>query len=184
MNPEKDRMPDHQSTDWGALDADGQFQIDLMTVNDIPGVQVIERYSFPTPWSMRAFVSEITENDCAHYLVIRKNGQVVGYVGMWLILDEGHITNIAVHPAWRRRGIGTKLLQAISAHAYRLGARRMTLEVRRSNYQAQALYQKLGFSFAGVRPKYYLDNGEDALIMWKDLNQDECQAISDIGNRD
>ena len=84
MKLENERIPD-------------QFKIDVMTVNDIPGVQVIERYSFPTPWSMRAFVSEITENDCAHYLVM-PGRQVVGYVGMWLIIDEGHITNIAVHP--------------------------------------------------------------------------------------
>lgn len=171
MKLENERIPD-------------QFKIDVMTVNDIPGVQVIERYSFPTPWSMRAFVSEITENDCAHYLVMRRGRQVVGYVGMWLIIDEGHITNIAVHPAWRRRGIGTRLLNAIAAHAYRLGARRMTLEVRRSNHQAQALYHKLGYTVAGVRPRYYLDNGEDALIMWKELNSDDCQAFSDIGNRD
>ena len=82
---------------------DDGLWIDVMNVSDIPGVQVIERHSFPTPWSMRAFVSEITENDCAHYFVMRNGRQVVGYVGMWLILDEGHITNIAVHPSWRRR---------------------------------------------------------------------------------
>ena len=163
---------------------DDGLWIDVMNVSDIPGVQVIERHSFPTPWSMRAFVSEITENDCAHYFVMRNGRQVVGYVGMWLILDEGHITNIAVHPSWRRRGIGTRLLKAIAAHAYRQGARRMTLEVRRSNYKAQALYEKFGYSVVGVRPKYYLDDGEDALIMWKELNQDEYQAVSDIGNRD
>ena len=163
---------------------DDGLWIDVMNVSDIPGVQVIERHSFPTPWSMRAFVSEITENDCAHYLVMRKGQLVVGYVGMWLILDEGHITNIAVHPAWRRQGVGTRLLKAIAAHAYRLGARKMTLEVRRSNYQAQALYHKLGYSTIGVRPGYYLDNGEDALIMWKELNRDDYQAVFDIRDRD
>ncbi|HHT36088.1 MAG TPA: ribosomal protein S18-alanine N-acetyltransferase [Firmicutes bacterium] len=161
---------------------DIQLSIDTMKISDIPGVQVIERHSFSTPWSMQAFIAEITQNDCARYLVIRSQEQVVGYIGMWVILDEGHITNVAVHPAWRRQGIGTRLIKEMAQLAYGLGVRRMTLEVRVSNYRAQALYRKLGFEDAGIRPKYYLDDGEDALIMWKELKSDEFEENTDTGN--
>lgn len=164
------------------LEDTDQLWIDKMKVSDIPGVQVIERHSFTTPWSMQAFITEITENDCAHYLVMRRVEQVVGYIGMWVIVDEGHITNVAVHPVWRRQGIGTKLLKAMDRLAYDLGVRKMTLEVRVSNHKAQALYRKLGYRDAGIRPKYYLDNGEDALIMWKELKPDEFENNTDTGN--
>ncbi|NLM69153.1 MAG: ribosomal protein S18-alanine N-acetyltransferase [Firmicutes bacterium] len=164
------------------LEDTDQLWIDKMNVSDIPGVQVIERHSFTTPWSMQAFITEITENDCAHYLVMRRVEQVVGYIGMWVIVDEGHITNVAVHPVWRRQGIGTKLLKAMDRLAYELGVRKMTLEVRVSNHKAQALYRKLGYRDAGIRPKYYLDNGEDALIMWKELKPDEFENNTDTGN--
>jgi len=161
---------------------DDLFELDVMTVDDLPGVQVIERYSFPTPWSMRAFLSEITENDCAHYLVIRRKQQVVGYIGVWIILDEGHITNIAVHPAWRRKGLGTRLLTAIFDYAYQRGVRRLTLEVRVSNHGAQSLYEKLGFKRVGIRPGYYLDNNEDAVIMWKELTENETNSETYLGD--
>ena len=93
--------------------------------------------------------------------------KVVGYVGMWVILDEGHITNLAVDPAYRRKGIGRALLEHLITEGKKRGVRFLTLEVRSSNLVAQQLYRKLGFYEAGVRPGYYQDNQEDAIIMWK-----------------
>lgn len=141
-----------------------------MTVRDLPDIEVIERSSFTTPWSRGAFLAELLENRRARYLVAELDGRVVGYIGLWLIAGEGHITNIAVHPDYRRRGIGRLLLQSMTDLCLREGARRMTLEVRRSNLAAQDLYRSFGFIFCGTRREYYQDNGEDALIMWRELD--------------
>jgi len=139
-----------------------------MTVDDLDRVLEIEKLSYPTPWSRRAFESELRENAYAHYFVARQGGEVVGYIGMWVILDEAHITNIAVHPAFRRCGIGEALMRFSFDKARELGASRMTLEVRVSNLPAQTLYKKLGFQERGLRKGYYTDANEDAIIMWKD----------------
>ncbi|HEY8486587.1 MAG TPA: ribosomal protein S18-alanine N-acetyltransferase, partial [Limnochordales bacterium] len=144
--------------------------IDPMRVRDLNDVMAIERLSFTSPWSRTAFLSELLENDRAHYLVARVHGRTVGYVGIWIVADEGHITNVAVHPDYRSRGVGRRLLHAITELAIRKGARRLTLEVRRSNLRAQSLYQSLGFQSVGVRRGYYRDNNEDAIIMWRDLS--------------
>ncbi|HEY8417705.1 MAG TPA: ribosomal protein S18-alanine N-acetyltransferase [Limnochordales bacterium] len=147
--------------------------IEPMRVADIDMVMEIERRSFPTPWSRAAFVSELLDNDRAHYFVARAttdNGPlVVGYIGLWLIAGEGHITNVAVHPDYRQRGIGRRLLEAAAELCRARSARRMTLEVRVSNLVAQRLYRDMGFVSAGIRRGYYRDNNEDAIIMWKDL---------------
>ena len=95
--------------------------------------------------------------------------RVAGYIGMWLVIDEGHITTIAVHPLHRGRGVGRQLLEAAEAIARERGALRITLEVRVSNTVAHSLYQKMGYVDAGIRPGYYRDNNEDAIIMWKEL---------------
>ncbi len=139
-----------------------------MELRHIHGVLEIERQSFPTPWSERAFVSELTQNAYAHYIVALRSSQVVGYAGMWLILDEAHITNIAVHPDERRHGLGHDLLTELEVRAYNLGCLRMPLEVRPSNPVAQRLYRRHGFEPRGLRPGYYSDTHEDAIIMWKD----------------
>ncbi len=144
------------------------ISIEQMRVSDIDRVLEIEALSYPTPWSRRAFQSELTDNAYAHYYVARCNGEIVGYVGMWVILDEAHITNIAVHPDFRRKGIGRRLLKAMFEEAKTYGGTRMTLEVRVSNYSAQTLYRELGFVDRGIRKGYYSDTNEDAIIMWKD----------------
>ncbi len=144
-----------------------------MRLQDLDAVRRIERQSFTTPWSYEAFVSELLENDNARYLVARDGADVVGYVGLWIILDEGHITNVAVRPDRRGRGVGRCLLAAITRVARAHGARRMTLEVRKSNVRAQKLYASLGYRAAGVRPQYYVDNNEDAIIMWRELTDDD-----------
>lgn len=147
---------------------DDGIEIGPMTLADVDGVTLVERLSFPSPWSRQAFVQELTENGLAHYVVARAGDQVVGYGGMWVVFDEAHVTNVAVHPDWRGRGIGEAIMRALMARALERGATRMTLEVRVSNHVAQNLYLKLGFRPAGIRKGYYTDNGEDALIMWLD----------------
>lgn len=138
-----------------------------MTEKDIDEVLAIEREAFTTPWSRDAFVKEITENQLARYIVAEKDGQIVGFGGIWLILDEGHITNIAVAPNYRGQGIGNVLVKQLIKLCEELGIFRITLEVRRSNYIAQTLYKKHGFTECGIRPGYYADTKEDAIIMWK-----------------
>lgn len=144
-----------------------------MRVDDISTISEIEREAFPTPWSEGAFHNELTNNHFAHYLVMELDGQIVGYAGMWLIVDEAHITNIAVRQGYRGRKLGERLLTQMQAAAVFLGAERMTLEVRVTNYVAQRLYAKLGFIPGGLRKNYYTDNGEDALIMWAELSRVE-----------
>ncbi|NLY11342.1 MAG: ribosomal protein S18-alanine N-acetyltransferase [Firmicutes bacterium] len=143
-----------------------------MRLTDLDQVQEVERNSFPHPWSYSAFVSELVNNDNARYIVATVEGRVVGYIGVWIILDEGHITNVAVHPLYRKRGIAQQLFKEITDVVKGCGVTKLTLEVRISNFQAQQLYYKLGFSRAGIRPGYYQDN-EDAVIMWKDLREEK-----------
>lgn len=153
--------------------------IEPMRVRDVGGVLEVEKLSFTTPWSRAAFMSELLNNERAYYLVAKDTtrrgplpwsaGQVIGYIGVWIIFEEGHITNVAVHPDYRSQGIGRRLMETMIAVCVAKGVTRMTLEVRQSNIIAQRLYRDLGFVSAGVRPGYYQDNNEDALIMWKEL---------------
>lgn len=149
-----------------------------MYVDDIPQVQLVERKCFSTPWSRNIFISEITRNDNAIYVVALVGERIVGYAGVWVILDEGHITNIGVDPAYQRQGIGQALMEEITKFAMLRGVTSMTLEVRVSNLGAQALYSKLGFVPNGIRKEYYQDNKEDALIMWRELGE-ECSNLGD-----
>ncbi|MBQ2952707.1 MAG: ribosomal protein S18-alanine N-acetyltransferase [Clostridia bacterium] len=135
-----------------------------MTLADVDGVAAVEAATFPTPWSRDAFASEM-KNVAARYLVAELDGAVIGYAGAWIIIDESHITNIAVLQEHRGRGIGRLLTQGLMQYLSNLGAAYATLEVRRSNEVAQNLYKSLGFIKLGVRKRYYEDNGEDALIM-------------------
>ncbi len=136
-----------------------------MTVADLPDVQVIERVSFTTPWPANAYRQELEANRLAHYLVARIGERIVAYGGIWLMVDEAHVTTFAVHPGYRRRGIGERLLLALLDLAIDRQAREATLEVRLSNLPARRLYEKYGFRPVGIRPRYYSDNQEDALIM-------------------
>ncbi len=135
-----------------------------MTMADVEGVAAVEAATFPHPWSRDAFVSEMN-NVAARYLVAEKNGCIIGYAGAWIIIDESHITNIAVLKEERGQGIGRVLTHGLLQYLSNLGAAYATLEVRRSNEVAQNLYTSLGFIRLGVRKRYYEDNGEDALIM-------------------
>ncbi|MBU6423658.1 MAG: ribosomal protein S18-alanine N-acetyltransferase [Chloroflexota bacterium] len=148
--------------------------IEDMTLEDIDAVQAVERASFPVPWPTNAFRHELTQNRNARYIVARAGDAVVGYGGLWLMVDEAHITTFAVLPEHRRQRIGERMLQRLFDIAQEMGAEWLTLEVRVSNLPAQRLYEKYGFRRAGVRRRYYSDNNEDALIMWTDRIKDHA----------
>jgi len=136
-----------------------------MTQEDIPQVTEIDREAFPTLWPPANYEREM-KNGLAHYIVASdEEGYIMGFAGLWLLVDEAHITNIAVREKHRRQGIGERLLIAIIELAIELGANLITLEVRASNSEAQKLYAKYGFIRVGLRRGYYTDNREDAVLM-------------------
>jgi len=136
-----------------------------MRVGDLDEVLEIEGASFGMPWSRGAFVYEIERNRVARCWVMREDGRVVGYLCLWEIADELHITNIAVHPVHRRRGIARTLLASVLEGARRRSPSVVALEVRPTNVEARTLYESFGFRVIGRRRGYYYDTGEDALIM-------------------
>jgi len=139
-----------------------------MTTADIENVIAIERASFQFPWSTRFFLDEL-QVDCARSILAEVDGRIVGYVLFWLVSEEVDIHNIAVHPDFRRQGIGRLLLEQVVAAARRQERVRVTLDVRFSNTSAQSLYRSFGFVARGLRKAYYSDNGEDALVMALEL---------------
>ena len=142
-----------------------------MTSSDVPDIAALEKVCFALPWSEQAFYDEL-DNKLARYFVAKSGGKVVGYAGVWSVSGEGGITNVAVHPDYRRQGIGSMLIEAMikSARAEKLDL--LTLEVRKSNIAAQGLYEKYGFVPIGLRKRYYSDNDEDAIIMTKMINEE------------
>ncbi len=148
-------------------------RVEAMTEADLPAVLAIERASFPSPWPREVFLRELRENKVAHLFVARaaegeSQGCVVGYICAWAIVDELHITNVAVHPEFRRQHVGQQLLQSVLARAQELRCRQAVLEVRASNAGAQRLYARFGFAPVAVRKHYYTDNNEDAIVMFLD----------------
>lgn len=162
-----------------------RLSVEPMRADDIPAVHAIESASFPTPWPPYAFRQELETNRMARYLVVRGGERVIAYAGVWLMADEAHVTTFAVLPAYRRRGIGGLLLCELVKLCADLGASVVTLEVRLSNAVARGLYQRFGFRPVGVRPRYYSDDGEDALIMTTDrLDSPDMQRLrSRLGAR-
>ena len=136
-----------------------------MMPQDAAEVERIEQVSFAVPWSRQSFWEEAA-NEQTLYLLLLEDEQIIGYAGVWLVLDEAQVTNVAIAPEKRDQGFGHKLMAELMARARERGARRMTLEVRPSNTAALALYKDCGFKDYGRRPRYYQDNGEDAVIMW------------------
>jgi ribosomal-protein-alanine N-acetyltransferase len=150
-----------------------EFEADDLVVHVQPmrrrhvrGVLRIESQVYPRPWSAALFQSELALRETRAYYVARVGHQLVGYGGLMMTLDDGHVTTLAVDPAWHRHHIGTRLLLALAREGIARGATALTLEVRLSNQGAQALYRRFGFDAVGVRRGYYQDTGEDALIMW------------------
>jgi [ribosomal protein S18]-alanine N-acetyltransferase len=142
-----------------------KLRIEPMTLDDLPAVHEVERASFDVPWPPDAYRNELLTNRMATYLIGRIDDEIVAFGGMWLMIDEGHIITFAVRPDWRRQRIGERLLLALLDLAADRGAHEATLEVRLSNLPARRLYEKYGFRPVGLRPRYYSDNGEDALVM-------------------
>jgi len=141
------------------------------------GVLRIEQQVYPRPWSIGLFMSELALRSSRVYLVARVGPSVVGYAGALLAAGDGHVTTVAVDPAWHRHKIGTRLLLQLTRDIVAKGATALTLEVRASNDGAQALYQQFGFAPAGVRPGYYVESNEDAIIMWAhDVTTPEYEA--------
>ncbi|KKI91354.1 alanine acetyltransferase [Bacillus sp. SA1-12] len=148
---------------------DNRFSIRKMQVEDIEQVYQIELNSFSAPWSKESLYYELEQNLFAKYLVVEYEDQVVGYCGLWVIMDDAQITNIAVHPDYRGKKIGEALIRFAIQLSKEMNAKRLSLEVRVSNHIAQALYKKVGFVSGGIRKRYYTDNQEDALVMWVNL---------------
>ena len=147
--------------------------IRFMRLKDVDQVAEIEQATFARPWSRESFRQEVTRNAVARYLVAEEDGRILGYAGAWIILDESHITNIAIEEGERGQGIGRKLTEALMQYISNLGAAYATLEVRVSNERAQRLYKSLGFVSVGKRKRYYEDNGEDAFLM-------VCEHMPDV----
>lgn len=150
--------------------------IERMAEEDIPAVSEIERQSFPTVWRVEAYAKEL-RNATACYLVARWEDRVIGFTGMWLVREEAHVATLAVDPACRRRGVGRQLMVALVREAIQRGATCMTLEVRERNLAAQRLYEGFGFEVIARIGHYYLDTGEDALVMWvRDIHKRAYRA--------
>jgi ribosomal-protein-alanine N-acetyltransferase len=136
-----------------------------MTMEDLDTVLEIDGLSFPRPWPESSYRFELTANRASILLVAEVASRLVGYVGSWLLVDEVHISTLAVHPDFRQRGIARRLLKSVLQQAVEAGAELASLEVRVSNQAAIDLYQSFGFRINGRRPRYYRDNQEDAHIM-------------------
>ena len=157
--------------------------IEPMTERDVDEVLEIDRQSFPTAWHRSSYLSDL-RNTKSHYFVARSQGRVLAYAGTWLVEGEAHITTLAVRPAHRRQHLGRRLLVRLIRFAAAHGATRMTLEVREHNQAARRLYEQFGFRPVGVLKGYYIDTGEDALVMWLEpLDGPGADAASGTGRR-
>ena len=141
-----------------------------MTKDDVDAVYKVEEDCFSDPWSKESIRKEL-KNNLARYLVAQLDDKIIGYIGVWFVVDEGHITNVAVHSDYRGKKIGDKLVKEMVELCKENNIVAMTLEVRVSNTIAQNLYRKYGFKMGGIRKEYYSDNKEDAIIMWNQLNE-------------
>lgn len=169
-----------------------EIRIRVATAEDIDAMTELDATCFSAPWSRASFEAELTTNQLAWYLVAEEIisegvGLIIGYAGLWAIEDEGHITNVAVHPDFRRMHLGHILVEMLIDQTRQEGLKRFTLEVRVSNAAAIALYEQFGFVSAGLRKGYYEDNNEDAMIMWLEAeeykNTDACSCDGCGGER-
>lgn len=146
-----------------------KFKIEKMTLSSLDEVMVIEELAYGQHhWSRDSFVAEIDNKISTYNCAMTQDGHCAGYTGLWKIIDEAHITNLAVHPDYRRKGVAKALLLCGLEECYREKIKYLTLEVRVSNTGAIKLYESFGFKSLGVRKKYYQNNNEDALIMWSE----------------
>ncbi|MFA5341077.1 MAG: ribosomal protein S18-alanine N-acetyltransferase [Clostridia bacterium] len=146
-----------------------KIEIRKADINDLDGIFRIEKETFTDYWSYESLYEDIYKTPISYYLVASSEKEVIGYIGMWHVLDEAHILNIAVDKIYRHLGVGTNLLSSLIEYSEHVGIKRMTLEVREHNDNALKLYEKFGFMKNGRRKEYYRDTMEDAIIMWKEL---------------
>lgn len=159
---------------------DLEVRIGPMRRRHLRSVIRIEQSVYPRPWSMGLFMSELSYRDGRAYVVALVGSTLIGYGGVMLVADDGHVTTLAVDPRWHRHGIGTRLLHALASAAIDRGAKNLTLEVRAGNRGAQELYRSFGFAPAGIRKGYYVETNEDAIIMWaNDVDTAEYRADVD-----
>ncbi len=151
--------------------------IEEAETNDIEAIAELEKRSFDDPWSSESIENEFYNNPLAYFFVARNEGIIIGYIGVWLVFEEIHITTLAVEDKYRRQGIGTDLVNTVISHFTKHGACSATLEVRPSNRAARILYEKMGFTLCGKRNAYYKD--EDALLMSRNLN-----GSGQVGNKE
>jgi len=152
------------------------YQIEQMTAQHLRGVHNVESSCFAIPWSLDLFEAELA-NPAAIYIVAAAGQEIIGFAGMHHVLDEGHVTNIAVLADYRKQGIGDALLCALIDISKQLGIAAITLEVRMGNAAAQRLYGRHGFGFSGIRKNYYFDTKEDAIIMWKYFDKEGAVTL-------
>ena len=158
----------------GASSVLGAVRLSPLRRRHLRAVVRIEEECYPRPWSATLFLSEIAQRASRRYIVATIGPLVVGYCGLMLVGEEGHITTVSVDPAWHRRGVGTLMLLDTARAAPAHGVRHLTLEVRVSNAPAQVLYRRFGFAPVGVRKNYYAETGEDAIVMWaRDIDTDD-----------
>ncbi len=148
-----------------------QLTCRLMTNDDLNRVMEIERDAFSHPWDRSIFQYELNENKFAHYLVYEYGEKIIGFCGLWIVMDEAQITNIAIHSDYRGKGFGERILSSVFQYLKMFRVKKVSLEVRVSNVVAKNLYRKMGFKDGGIRKNYYVDNGEDALVMWVNLDE-------------
>lgn len=155
------------------------LKIRKMTLDDIPAVIDLDQKSFSLPWPERSFRFELTDNPASRCWVAELDGNVVGMIVVWLIVNEAHVATIATHPDFRRQGIAKRLLSHALRRLIKDGARSSFLEVRESNVAAQAMYRKFGYDVIGRRQRYYRDNDEDAILMNLDPLKAENLIVDD-----
>jgi ribosomal-protein-alanine N-acetyltransferase len=149
-----------------ASKVESSVAFERMRRRHLPAVLRIEHGAHPKPWTFGVFTSELAQGDSRYYVVLRSEGKVAAYGGLMFVVDEAHVTNLAVSAKLRRQGLGTRALAHLAREGTRRGCTAMTLEVRMGNLDAQALYRRFGFVTAGVRRNYYPETHEDALVMW------------------
>ena len=140
--------------------------VEPMRNRHLRAVRRIDRQVYRSPWSTALYLQELAQRDSRLYVVARVQRTIVGYGGLMVVFEDGHVTSVAVDPPWEGRSVGTRLMLALAAGGVAMGCRALTLEVRMSNDRAQELYRRFGFRPAGVRKDYYPEFGEDALVMW------------------
>ena len=138
-----------------------------MRERDIPEIGNIERLCFPSPWTSQLFALELKREGFAYYWIIEFQEKLVGYAGYWKIKNEAHLVTLAIHPSYQRKGLGRMLLSHVLKDVQSKKLKKITLEVRKTNRAAQLLYEKFGFKKIAIKPNYYQDKNEDAIVYWK-----------------